>query len=807
MIMDYDSGREKLEKLIETHSKSDLRKNEANTRLQMIDTLFFECLGWSKEDLAPEEEYNGDYADYTFLAPRRMLIVEAKREGTYFDIVITKNQIEYSIKTLCRDCKGLKDAIKQASTYCQERGVPYGAVTNGHQIVTFIATRDDGQPPLEGRALVFPSFEFMLTNFKELWRALSKPGVEDKYLQKHLIGNKKQELPYKLSTTVSVYPGVKARNIFQADLQTVSDLIIEDLAHSNELEKRFLEECYYQSGTLSSYSLLSKSILQSRYAALYEHNNSGPTLVPAVNRDGLSNELLAESLSRRPILLLGDVGVGKTSFIRRLIRVDASPLFENAITIYINLGAQATLSQSLKAFIPNEITVQLRDDHEVDILERNFVHATYHGDLERFSKSIYADLRDTEPSLYKMKELELLEEKLSHKEQHIKHSLEHLSKARKKQVVMFLDNADQRDEDTQQEAFLVAQEIAENWPVTVFLALRPETFHRSVRFGALSGYHPKAFTISPPRIDRVIEKRLTFALKLTNGEIPIHKLSSNITVHLSNLDIVIKVLLDSLAYSDELNELFDNLSGGNVRLALDLVRNFFGSGHVDTVKIVKIYNQQGFYYIPLHEILRAVIYGDSQYFDSERSHVCNLFDISISDSKDHFILPLLLGLLSSTSGLNVEEGFMEVSKVYDYLQGLGFIVDQIDAAIIRAYRKKLIQSSGRRIPQIGIQMPQALRVTTIGLYHIRALCRLFTYIDAVIIDTPILDSTIRTTLRNVVDDTLMARLNRARVFRKYLDDQWKTLPTAKVEEVFDWPKLSKKLYDDINSVDQKVSFK
>jgi hypothetical protein len=58
------------------------------------------------------------------------------------------------------------------------------------------------------------------------------------------------------------------------------------------------------------------------------------------------------------------------------------------------------------------------------------------------------------------------------------------------------------------------------------VALRPETFYRSLKIGALSGYHPKAFTISPPRIDRVIEKRLRFALRLTSGEIPIELLTT-----------------------------------------------------------------------------------------------------------------------------------------------------------------------------------------------------------------------------------------------------------------------------------------
>ena len=134
-----------------------------------------------------EEPHGREYADYTFSAPRRLLIVEAKKEGDYFQIPAGKNRLEYSIRNLSRDNPKLRDAIEQAAGYCQARGVPFGAMSNGHQVVAFIGTRSDGLPPLEGKALVFPSLEFMLNEFLELWQALSKPGIEEKKLQFRLV--------------------------------------------------------------------------------------------------------------------------------------------------------------------------------------------------------------------------------------------------------------------------------------------------------------------------------------------------------------------------------------------------------------------------------------------------------------------------------------------------------------------------------------------------------------------------------------------------------------------------------------------
>ena len=121
-------------------------------------------------------------------------------------------------------------------------------------------------------------------------------------------------------------------------------------------------------------------------------------------------------------------------------------------------------------------------------------------------------------------------------------------------------------------------------------------------------------------------------------------------------------------------------------MALDLVRGFFGSGHVDARKIIRIYNESGKYTLPLHEFLRAVIFGDNAYYDPTRSPIANLFDVTSIDPKEHFLLPLTVGVVSSPAGAP-GEGFIETSRVYDQLQKLGFTPEQIDSAVVRGHRK------------------------------------------------------------------------------------------------------------------------
>jgi len=175
----YEACKENLDKLARWYTGNEGDRNEATTRFALIDRLFIECLGWTHDDVVTEDHVDGQYADYVFSAPRRILTVEAKREGNYFELPAGMNEIEYSIKTLCKDYPDVKKAVDQVGNYCHQRGIRFAAVCNGHQLIAFLALRLD-IPYLEGRAVVFPSLLFMKDHFLDMWQALSKPAIEQK---------------------------------------------------------------------------------------------------------------------------------------------------------------------------------------------------------------------------------------------------------------------------------------------------------------------------------------------------------------------------------------------------------------------------------------------------------------------------------------------------------------------------------------------------------------------------------------------------------------------------------------------------
>jgi len=799
MAVEFEEAEKNLKELIDwvAQTAPDQDLNEATTRLRLIDRLFFECLGWDREDCTAEERLDGQYIDYSFNCPERLLVVEAKREGVYFELPVGTNKLKYNIDFFLRRAGDVGNAIRQAMGYCQSGGAPFGVVCNGHQLVAFIASRSDGRPPLEGRALVFDSLRHIEENFLVAWQCLSKPGVTSRGLHKELQDTAVAPVPEKLSQRIPGYPGFKRRNALQTDLQILSELFVEEIPSlgANGDDEEFLRECYSPSGALSQYATVSKGILRARYSALFQEVAAGPSMRPATTKKGLSPEVLAQSLSRRPILLIGDRGVGKTIFINYLYRVDGKDIFANTLVFYIDFGSKPAIVEDLQRFVRDELTRQFSDVHGIDIYERNFVNGVLHLDIERYNKGIYRDMRETAPEMFEMKRIEFLEQRLADKDSYLRTCLTHVSNGRKKQVVIFLDNVDQRPSEFQENVFLIGQAMAANWPVVVFISIRPETFYRSRLSGTLSAYHARAFTIAPPRVDEVVRKRLRYGgLSMALGS------DQEVTVKAESLHDYLQVLDYSFTQNRWLIEFLDNMCGGNIRLALDFLSTFIGSGHVDTEKILKIYRDKGAYFVPVHEFVRAVIYGDHEHYSPVASEVVNLFDITTPDGREHFLSPILVTQLDRWSQDSTQDGFVDAAKVYSYMQALGFQPRQIDWALTRLLRRNLIEAPSKSREYSANETGSHYRITSVGAYYVRRLIRTFAYIDAMVVDTPITDPEVRDRITDAY--ALADRLARARVFSDYLDSQWDRLSEQQLS--FEWPRVKHALARNISYISGKI---
>ena len=404
MSTTYEDGKAALDQLIAWYedNSDEHSRNEATTRLHLIDTLLVDVLNWPKEEIDAEHEVDQEYTDYALGKPAARMIAEAKREGAHFTVPVGITALIHKLPSLTGGPGGrqLKSAIAQAARYCAGRGVQLAMICNGTQVIAFLGVRTDGIPPLNGSALVFSSLSAMRENFHALWHNLSRYGVEARNLHVTLREGEAPSAPSPLAVQIPHYPGHRRRSDIQTGLQILADLFLEDITRDPNLQEEFLRATYATSGALSQYAMVSKQILQSRYSMLHEPSVDIET-EPAVSKLGMNpkirEDILASSLSRRPIILLGDVGVGKTMFIRRLIHVDAKDVFDESIVAYVDFGSQPLISINLDDYVMSEIENQLLLTYQIDIQERDFVEAVYHAELRRFEKTIYGEAQGVRP--------------------------------------------------------------------------------------------------------------------------------------------------------------------------------------------------------------------------------------------------------------------------------------------------------------------------------------------------------------------------------------------------------------------------
>jgi hypothetical protein len=797
---EFEHGRAELDALSEWWAEHESTRNEATTRFHLIDALLTNVLHWPKEAMRLEDSLDRTYADYALGSSGTRLIVEAKREGVYFELPAGVSSGIMQLKTVMDSDAAIDAAVRQVLGYCQSRGVSYATVSNGHQLIAFLASRQDSVPPLQGRALVFASIDAMRAEFQTLWNNLSRDGVDQQTLTGTLGDLTVIPPPPRLSSRITNYPGYWIRNRIQTGLETLGNLVLLDIVGAPELEDDFLERCYSSNPTLSEYSMVSREILEARYAALASEDDEA-TPVPArrgeqVSTD-LKSDLLSASIGRRPLILLGDVGVGKSIFIRHFRRIDAKEILSQSIVLSIDFGAEPALTSDLRDYVTEHFVTQLAEN-DVDVESDKFVRNVYRAELQSFENSVYGRLKKTNPPEYDLRQIDLLGRKLAARDRHLQASLRYATRTQKRQAIVFLDNIDQRDFEFQELVFLIGQSLAQTWPATVFLSLRPETFYRSRRTGSLTAYQPRVFTISPPSLREVIHKRIDFCLELVQHPESRHQLMPTaLDEQADRLAMYLKILARSFSRRPELLEFVENLSGGNIREALGFLNTFVGSGHVDTLKIFEIEEQDGDYLIALHEFVRAIIYGDHIHYTPQASPIANVLDTSTDDGRQHFLMPLVLAYIERTGEVGGQGGYVDVAHVMAFGQSLGFTPAQIEFALNYCAGKRLLQSPGNA-NEAG---QREYRITTVGAYTYKRLLGTFVYLDAVVVDTPIADADAAAKLSDERD--VEARLQRAKEFIAYLDAQWITFADDNLP--FSWPATSELLQGDIERAERSAA--
>ncbi len=766
----YDESLTRLSALVDEFSSGKHSSiNEDTTRLRLVDVLLFECLDWNKyDDVVTENVTNVGIIDYALPEDGTLLVVEAKKTGISFKLPIEagKGRLIRSVESILSLDKDIEKAMGQAVAYALDAGAPFVAVTNGWQIIAFCTQVGPGKSWRKGKALVFDSLLSMKTNFKDLWNALSASAVNKFTLQNTLSAQQQTHSCPRRAESIANFDRSKNRNDIQADLQILGDLVFGGRIFEDR--KLFQEYCYCAGGAIPQFSRASRSYLEDRYPQFFASTANTPALEPAQTKKGPAAALTNLTNIKKPILLLGDVGVGKTTFLEHLFLVDWIDKKSDLIILRIDLADKPSRSEDLPNMVANEIERSLLEHYDIDINEDKFLRGCYHAELKRYAKSVEGVAYSPSHSNYAAGELKYITDLRGRFDQHLKSIFAHLVKARKKMVVLIFDNVDQRNADLQSATFIQAQIAASTWDIFVMVALRPETFVKAKLEGEISGYHPRAFTIAPPRFDQLIERRISTAIQMLRGKLPIPEIGSGASLQVANVSDYLEVLQHSFTKDPEMLAFCEDISGGNMRLALDYLIAFMSCGHVDAPKILEKWRNNGEYMIPIHEFTRGVMFSDREYYSSKDATISNVFSSGGSEKIDVFSIVDALGIASvamnDTRTIAEGVGYIGIQDLKLRLVSVGYQHDQADRTIAQCMACRFLETN---LKSGEVNGATHVRISPTGRYYHSTLIRTFVYIDAVCLDTPICDKKVFAKVTDV--QTLPLRLARAEHFIDYLD--------------------------------------
>lgn len=738
--------------------------NEATTRLRAIDTILFEVLDWQKEDVDSEQYCRAKgYADYVCtIEGQRSLVIEAKRSGKAF--VVSSHHLEdrpYSFGFFASESKDAADALQQAIGYAATLGAHYVAITNGRQwllTLTFV----EGKELSDRLVFVFESLEAVKSRFRLFWQCFSKAQLSRHEIDGALLDILLRPAPAKASTHIAGYPKPAIRNMFQNELSYILDYVWQVMSQ-DEVSADFVNNCYVSPDSHKDTIALVKELLVKRStedAVLTQHDIQSIDKLP---------QQLAHLPSEKPFVILGQIGSGKTSFLKYLRHVAASELLSRFIQLDINFIDRPDEASEIPAYIYDEIERQLLDLYDIDIREDRFVRGVLHFELQRLKKTPRGKASSESSSGYKEYEVGEIEKLLANRHTYLTRVFHHLKKGRQCSVAIFMDNLDRRNPGIQEQAFLRASAMARDWASMTFVCLRPDTFHRSREGGVLDAIAPTTFTVGHPDLALVLKRRFAYAKSIADGE----RLTSA-TVDGSDPHIGLKLpnvsaLLGSCEFAARKRHgiipLLEAVSNGNIRRLLDFTRAVLCSGHLDTRKILKIIQKNGNYIVPDFEGIKSLLYGEYKHYHAVESPFINVFDIMHAQRIEHFLPLCALHYLSRAAVSGPSRGFTARRDLTAYLSGIGFSLQASDEALRKLEAKQLVTQA---IPQSeGNSDHRRFRITSLGSFHLHHLCHVFQSLDAMTLDTPILDTEVR---KRMVDTTsIKERVERTKSFLGYLD--------------------------------------
>lgn len=764
--------------------------SEADTRAKVIDKVLTEVLGWPEQAIQRERHVHEGYLDYELETHKKSLItVEAKKAGTPFAFPVHQ-RVHKSLKLSgpILTIPEINEAICQVRKYCDDEAIRYAIATNGYAWIIFRAIREDiGWR--QGNALVFPSLEYIGKNFTHFWNLLSYEAVSAGSLDAVFGSNLRVSRESHRIVNILFNADLPLqRNRLNIKLQPLIRRIFEDITADNQLE--ILQSCYVHYGSLRIVAQDINATITDTIPMFLKRQGAEP-LFQSKDGAGKFNTMVTDSTDMTTgqlCLLLGGIGSGKTTFLRRYqLTVGKDILTKYSMWFHIDFLKAPVDPEDIEPFVWKDILEQLRSRyHDYNLESRRNLRRAYKRDLEALESSALRPYKQGSIQ-YEEKLAEYLGRWQSDIVSYVPRLLNTCESRKNQKVVLFIDNVDQLSPESQAKTFLLAQRVTRSIGSLTIVAMREESYYAASVQKSFSAYTSRRFHIASPRFLDVIQNRIKYAqlyLKNIIENPPTHPVQQELQDARDILDLLTIVSESLFSRNYNIIRYIEAICFGNMRSALEMFIAFLTSGATDVDKMINIYRRDGKYHVGFHEFVKSVMLAARKYYKEEQSPILNVFDCGAYKNSSHFTaLRIIYVLLKYRAQASREgQGYVEITRLLSSFEDIFDNTEDFIVTLNRLLQIQLVEVNTRSTE--SIKGASHVRVTSAGWYYSRYLVRSFCYLDLVLQDTPFDNRQVAEDLKQSVylvdnlydreEDKLErvdARFKRVELFLDYLKSQ------------------------------------
>ncbi|WP_417517990.1 hypothetical protein [Minwuia sp.] len=742
--------------------------NEADTRVKLITDILYHTLGWTHADVHNEERVSEDgkttWADYTIRTGMTALVVEAKRVGAAFHEVPDARRTRLQGKIMSG---ATGEAIIQARDYARKLSLPFAIVTNGNSWIIFPANRIDQVRFSDSSAVIFPDLKSVLdTDFAEFVDLLSRDAVINGSLENELLGRIENQIEdrrlnrffptgFSKITRHSLYPLIE---------DAIVTAFTEDIVNS---DADLLSKMYVQTPDRRRFDNRVRIHISKREAV----SRKAPVRAMRAQEAKRVATIITEAGNRaRPIamLVLGQVGAGKTTFLNHTRQVSAASIFEpkpdRPYPHWFQVDFRPFSPQeSPLEFIIARLLEGINADPFLSDFERCVRHA-YKDEIDALFRGPLFLLRDDEGER-KRRISQLLMDDFSKGLPYVEKLLAYA--ARTRGVFLVIDNIDQfENSNTQSNIFSDSMALAQKVGASLICSMREATYIQHKHSPVFDAFDFDPISIEPPVVEAVLARRFFVARQLLEGKNGEFTAENGAEVKVENLSVIIDLVQNSVLGS-AVGNLIDVLATSDIRLALRMTREFLQSGWTASGKALRIYESTGKYVMPQHEALRAIMIGTEKQYHEEFSVVGNPFDSRLAKTEAQM---LRLFLLSAIVNMSSDSSFryLEGTEIQENFRQLGF-GDELTARVLEDLcRFRFIHTTSHTPPTFE----SSYIVSRLGAYIVRYLTSDMMFLENVMMDTFVADTDTWKTLRAQTEEVYSTRniVERLVLRRKRVED-------------------------------------